>query len=135
MSTLDSLVTELGSFIGATAHIQLPNDEIARNCYCFDWRERSEDFAMDVEDMFCDGSPEGFEMADGDTLIPFAIIGIAAEDDDSGQPEGMLFLDTGNAGQIIHIEVDGSALFDKPTVVAPNLAELPLKAGPAPEEE
>jgi hypothetical protein len=135
MSTVDSLVSELAGFLGAPAHIQLPNDEIARNCYCFDWRKRSDDFGMDVEDMFCDGNPEGFNMADGDTLIPFAIVGIAAEDDDSGQPEGMLFFDTGNADQIIHIEIDGSALFDKPTVVAAKLSELPLKVGPAPDED
>ncbi len=133
MSTLDSLVAELGTFIDAPAHIQLPSDEVARNCYCFDWRKCSEDFRMDVEDMFCDGSPEGFAMSEADTLFPFAIIGIAAEDDDSGQPEGMLFFDSGNSDQIIHIEIDGTALFDQPTVVAPKLAELPLQTGIAPE--
>jgi hypothetical protein len=134
MSTMDSLVSQLGAFLSGPAHIQLPNDSIARNCYCFDWRARDEDFSMDVEDMFGDGSPEGFAMSEDDTLVPFAMIGISELDDASGQPEGMLFFDLGNGDQIIHIEIDGTAIFDSPQVVAASLADLPLKSGLAPEE-
>ena len=120
----DQVQTAIRPHLKATA-VKLGGE--SRGCWVFDWAGRDDDLTEMFSDMFGDGSPDGFEMQDDDTLIPFAVLGITARRDADGQPEGVLFVDTAEGGQIVRIDVDGTARVDSREVVAPSLAALELR--------
>ena len=93
-------------------------------CQVVDWANRDDELELMFSDMFGDGSPDGFEIEDGDTLVPFAILGMSRGDGDPGQPEGVLFVDTASGGAIVRVDVDGTAIVSTRSVVAPSLAAL-----------
>ena len=95
----------------------------------FDWTQRDEDLALLFENTFGDGTPSGFEMGDGDRLLPLAILGQHASDDGAGQPEGVLFFDL-TSGAIPSFDADGTAIVGSKKAVAPDFSSLALAAGP-----
>ncbi len=116
---------------GLQPHLSVTRVEIdgeGRSCWVLDWARRDDELAEMFSDMFGDGSPDGFEMGDADTLIPFAVLGMTGRDDDRGQPEGVLFCDTAAAGAVVSFAVDGTALVHTRRVLAPSLAALKLGA-------
>jgi hypothetical protein len=104
--------------------VEIEIDGAAKAAFVFDWSDDDPEVQETVQDVFCD-SDEGIFSSYGGQLVPFALLGVSSVDDDEGQVEDiLLFRD--DTGEVIHIEVDGTAIEDTLQTLCGSVADIAI---------